>query len=63
MPTMVPLWVHYPADTATYDAEDQWLIGRDLLVHPVTAKARTARAHRTRAAHKHRPESAESRST
>jgi len=38
MPTMVPIWVHYPAETATYEAEDQWLVGRDLLVHPVTAK-------------------------
>eukprot|EP00965_Chrysotila_dentata_P167904 5544446-Pleurochrysis_carterae.AAC.1 len=37
-PTMVPLWVHYPTDVRTFDAEDQWLIGKDLLVHPVTAQ-------------------------
>jgi alpha 1,3-glucosidase len=37
-PTMRPLWVHYPADAATWDAADQWLVGRDLFVHPVTAQ-------------------------
>lgn len=45
-PTMRPLWVHYPADSATWDAADQWLVGRDLLVHPVTAQgASSAEVH------------------
>lgn len=33
---MRPLWVEYPEDIATFDIEDEFLIGRDLLVHPVT---------------------------
>ncbi|XP_061756155.1 neutral alpha-glucosidase AB isoform X4 [Nerophis ophidion] len=35
-PVMRPLWVEYTQDPATYALEDQFLIGRDLLVHPVT---------------------------
>uniref|UniRef100_A0A667WLD2 Neutral alpha-glucosidase AB n=1 Tax=Myripristis murdjan TaxID=586833 RepID=A0A667WLD2_9TELE len=35
-PVMRPLWVEYPQDTATFAMDDQFLIGRDLLVHPVT---------------------------
>uniref|UniRef100_A0A6Q2YTW6 Neutral alpha-glucosidase AB n=1 Tax=Esox lucius TaxID=8010 RepID=A0A6Q2YTW6_ESOLU len=30
------LWVEYPQDTATFSMDDQFLLGRDLLVHPVT---------------------------
>uniref|UniRef100_A0A8C7TGW3 Glucosidase II alpha subunit b n=1 Tax=Oncorhynchus mykiss TaxID=8022 RepID=A0A8C7TGW3_ONCMY len=35
-PVMRPLWVEYPQDTATFSMDDQFLLGRDLLVHPVT---------------------------
>uniref|UniRef100_A0A667WLH2 Glucosidase II alpha subunit n=1 Tax=Myripristis murdjan TaxID=586833 RepID=A0A667WLH2_9TELE len=35
-PVMRPLWVEYPQDTATFAMDDQFLIGEDLLVHPVT---------------------------
>ncbi len=37
LPVMRPMWMEYPADTATFDVDDQWLIGSDLLVKPVTA--------------------------
>jgi mannosyl-oligosaccharide alpha-1,3-glucosidase len=33
---MRPLWAHYPADAHTFDMDDQWLVGEDLLVKPVT---------------------------
>uniref|UniRef100_A0A8C2XB07 Glucosidase II alpha subunit n=1 Tax=Cyclopterus lumpus TaxID=8103 RepID=A0A8C2XB07_CYCLU len=35
-PIMRPLWVEYPQDPATFALDDEFLIGRDLLVHPVT---------------------------
>uniref|UniRef100_A0AAR2L662 Neutral alpha-glucosidase AB n=1 Tax=Pygocentrus nattereri TaxID=42514 RepID=A0AAR2L662_PYGNA len=35
-PVMRPLWVEYPKDTATFTIDDEFLIGQDLLVHPVT---------------------------
>ncbi|XP_056135833.1 neutral alpha-glucosidase AB isoform X5 [Lampris incognitus] len=35
-PVMRPLWVEYPQDSATFAMDNQFLIGRDLLVHPVT---------------------------
>uniref|UniRef100_A0A8C7H374 Glucosidase II alpha subunit n=1 Tax=Oncorhynchus kisutch TaxID=8019 RepID=A0A8C7H374_ONCKI len=35
-PVMRPLWVEYPQDTATFSMDDQFLLGEDLLVHPVT---------------------------
>ncbi|XP_062341665.1 neutral alpha-glucosidase AB-like isoform X2 [Osmerus eperlanus] len=35
-PVMRPLWVEYPEEPATFSIEDEYLIGRDLLVHPVT---------------------------
>jgi alpha-glucosidase (family GH31 glycosyl hydrolase) len=38
LPVMRPLWVHYPSDAATFAMEDQHLLGRDLLVKPVTQK-------------------------
>lgn len=38
MPVMRPLWVHYPQDDTTYNLDDQYLVGRDLLVKPVTAE-------------------------
>uniref|UniRef100_A0A3B5KPZ2 Glucosidase II alpha subunit b n=1 Tax=Xiphophorus couchianus TaxID=32473 RepID=A0A3B5KPZ2_9TELE len=35
-PVMRPLWVEYPQDPATFALDDEYLLGRDLLVHPVT---------------------------
>ncbi|KAG7464514.1 hypothetical protein MATL_G00166420 [Megalops atlanticus] len=35
-PPMRPLWVEYPEDVATFAIDDEFLLGRDLLVHPVT---------------------------
>ncbi|XP_072293814.1 neutral alpha-glucosidase AB isoform X2 [Eucyclogobius newberryi] len=35
-PAMRPLWVEYPQDPATFAIDDDFLIGKDLLVHPVT---------------------------
>uniref|UniRef100_A0A665XF44 Neutral alpha-glucosidase AB n=1 Tax=Echeneis naucrates TaxID=173247 RepID=A0A665XF44_ECHNA len=35
-PVMRPLWVEYPQDPATFTLDDEFLIGKDLLVHPVT---------------------------
>ncbi|XP_068182024.1 neutral alpha-glucosidase AB isoform X1 [Antennarius striatus] len=35
-PVMRPLWVEYPQDPVTFGLDDEFLIGRDLLVHPVT---------------------------
>ncbi|XP_076015650.1 neutral alpha-glucosidase AB isoform X3 [Genypterus blacodes] len=35
-PIMRPLWVEYPQDPATFAIDDEFLIGKDLLVHPVT---------------------------
>ena len=37
MPIMRPLWVEFPADAATQDVEDQFLLGSALLVKPVVA--------------------------
>uniref|UniRef100_A0A671KPM8 Neutral alpha-glucosidase AB n=1 Tax=Sinocyclocheilus anshuiensis TaxID=1608454 RepID=A0A671KPM8_9TELE len=41
-PVMRPLWVEYPDDVATFSIEDEYLIGKDLLVHPVTDEGATA---------------------
>ncbi|KAJ0002884.1 hypothetical protein NQD34_008033 [Periophthalmus magnuspinnatus] len=35
-PVMRPLWIEYPQDSATFAIDDEFLIGKDLLVHPVT---------------------------
>jgi alpha-glucosidase (family GH31 glycosyl hydrolase) len=31
------MWMHYPKTDSLFDVDDQWLIGPDLLVKPVTA--------------------------
>ena len=36
-PTMRPIWMEYPADAKTFAMDDEWLVGSDLLVKPVTA--------------------------
>lgn len=38
---MRPLWMEYPTEKITFDMDDQWLIGSDLLVKPVTAAGAT----------------------
>ena len=42
-PVMRPLWFDYPADYRTYLLEDEFLVGRDLLVAPVVREGETAR--------------------
>jgi len=42
-PVMRPLWFEYPDDDRTYLVEDQYLVGRDLLVAPVVTEAATKR--------------------
>jgi alpha-glucosidase len=42
-PVMRPLWFEYPDDARTYLIEDQYLVGRDLLVAPVVRESVTKR--------------------
>ncbi|CAM9381579.1 unnamed protein product [Pylaiella littoralis] len=42
MPMMRPMWVQYPDDANTFDMDDQWMAGSDLLVKPVVAEGATA---------------------
>nr|MBA2341133.1 glycosyl hydrolase [Pyrinomonadaceae bacterium] len=42
-PVMRPLWFEYPSDVRTYLIEDQYLVGRDLLVAPVLREATAKR--------------------
>jgi alpha-glucosidase len=42
-PVMRPLWFEYPSDERTYLVEDQYLVGRDLLVAPVVTEGRAKR--------------------
>ncbi|MCA1614707.1 MAG: DUF4968 domain-containing protein [Acidobacteria bacterium] len=42
-PVMRPLWFEYPEDQRTYTIEDQYLVGRDLLVAPVVREGATKR--------------------
>ncbi|HEY0174603.1 MAG TPA: TIM-barrel domain-containing protein [Pyrinomonadaceae bacterium] len=42
-PVMRPLWYEYPDDQRTYTVEDQYLVGRDLLVAPVVREGATKR--------------------
>jgi alpha-glucosidase len=42
-PVMRPLWFEYPEDERTYLNEDQYLVGRDLLVAPVVTEGATKR--------------------
>lgn len=36
LPVMRPMFLEFPADTATFKMDDQWMIGSSLLVKPVT---------------------------
>lgn len=42
-PVMRPLWYEYPNDSRTYTIEDEYLVGRDLLVAPVVRELATKR--------------------
>jgi alpha-glucosidase len=42
-PPMRPLWFEYPDDSRTYLVEDEYLVGRDLLVAPVVTESVTRR--------------------
>jgi len=37
MPVVRPMWMEFVDDARTYDMDDQFLVGRDLLVKPVTS--------------------------
>ncbi|KJE88713.1 neutral alpha-glucosidase AB [Capsaspora owczarzaki ATCC 30864] len=41
MPIMRPLWMEYPSDESTFAMDDQFLVGRDILVKPVTSAGAT----------------------
>jgi alpha-glucosidase len=43
VPAMRPLMLEYPEDPETWDRDDQFMFGRDLLVAPVLHEARTTR--------------------
>src|SRR5215204_5777386 len=42
-PVMRPLWFEYPNDQRTYTLDDEYLVGRDLLVAPVVREGATKR--------------------
>ncbi|EEB17338.1 Neutral alpha-glucosidase AB precursor, putative [Pediculus humanus corporis] len=39
---MRPLWMEFPKEEAVYGIEDEYLLGKSLLVHPVTDKGATS---------------------
>jgi len=41
-PIIRPLWVEYPEDTKTFDMDDEFLVGKDLLVKPITSPGQTS---------------------
>ena len=43
-PTMRPLWWHYPDDTNSYGVNDQYMLGPNLLVAPVTTQRAVSRS-------------------
>ena len=43
MPVMRPLWFEYPDDKQTYLIDDEYLVGRDILVAPVLKEGQTIR--------------------
>ena len=44
VPTVRPLWWEFPDDPAAWGVDDQYLLGPDYLVAPVTAQNATSRA-------------------
>eukprot|EP00930_Biecheleria_cincta_P085070 TRINITY_DN74494_c0_g1_i1.p1 TRINITY_DN74494_c0_g1~~TRINITY_DN74494_c0_g1_i1.p1 ORF type:complete len:695 (-),score=88.54 TRINITY_DN74494_c0_g1_i1:318-2402(-) len=43
VPTMRPLWWHFPHDEKTYDINDQYFLGPDLMVAPITVQGARSR--------------------
>ena len=41
MPVMRMMWMEYPKTAELFSVDDQYLIGRDLLVKPVTSEGAT----------------------
>jgi len=41
-PVMRPLFVEFPSDPATFALDDQWMVGRSILVKPVTEAGATS---------------------
>ena len=41
VPPMRPMWVEYPLDEKTWSMDDQYLVGSDLLIKPITTKGAT----------------------
>lgn len=44
LPLAQPMWLAFPDDAALQDEEQQWLLGRDLLVAPVVIEGATSRS-------------------
>ena len=44
VPTMRPLWFEFPNDPAAYDVDDQYMLGPEYLVAPVTVQGATNRS-------------------
>ena len=42
MPVMRPLWFHFPHDLNTFSADESFLLGDSILVHPVTDAGATS---------------------
>jgi len=42
VPAMRPLWVEYPEDTSIFEEDKAFLLGKDLMVKPVTASGQTS---------------------
>ena len=42
LPVARPLWVEFPRDKNTYNVEDAYMVGRSLLVRPVTEQYSTS---------------------
>lgn len=40
-PPMRPLWMEFPGEADVFDVDDQWMVGSDLLVKPVTREGAT----------------------
>ena len=44
VPTMRPLWYEFPGDPNAYGVDDQYLLGPDYLVAPITIQNATSRS-------------------
>ena len=42
VPVARPLWVEFPRDKNTYNMDDEYMVGRSLLVRPVTEQYATS---------------------